>query len=171
MRLHDPRRFGALVYASGDTDPVVAKLLGGLGVEPLTDAFTPLVLRNGFYQRRQSVKQALLAGDVVVGVGNIYACEVLFLAGIRPTLAAGKLSMRRLVRLHGAIQTVLQRAIDQGGSTLKDFVGVDGNAGHFQTMTHVYGRAGQPCHQCGTRIAHLVQGQRSTYFCPRCQRR
>ena len=170
LRLHDPRRFGALVHAPALDGPVAQKLLGHLGVEPLTTDFTPMTLREGFAGRRQNIKQALLAGDVVVGVGNIYASEVLFLAGIRPTVAASKVSLPRLKRLHAAIGQVLTHAIAQGGSSLKDFVGVHGNAGHFQLSAQVYGRKGQPCHTCGTPIRQMVQGQRSTYFCPVCQK-
>ncbi|SHE43591.1 DNA-(apurinic or apyrimidinic site) lyase [Lampropedia hyalina DSM 16112] len=171
LRLHDPRRFGALVYAQSDTAPMARKLLGGLGVEPLSPDFTPATLQRGFAGRQVSIKQALLAGNVVVGVGNIYACEALFLAGIDPAVAAGSVGRQRLVRLHAAIVQVLSQAIAQGGSTLRDFVGVHGNAGHFQLTAHVYGRAGEPCHHCQTPIRQMVQGQRSTYFCPRCQSR
>lgn len=170
LRLHDPRRFGALVYAESEHAAIARKLLGGLGAEPLSDDFTPQVLQQGFRGRSVSVKQALLAGDVVVGVGNIYACEALFLAGIRPAAAAGKISLRRLERLHAAIRQVLAQAIAQGGSTLRDFVGVHGNAGHFQLTANVYGRKGQPCHQCGAPVRHIVQGQRSTFFCAVCQK-
>lgn len=170
LRLHDPRRFGALIYAENATSGLAPKLLAKLGVEPLTPEFTPQVLQTGFKNRQISIKQALLAGDVVVGVGNIYACEALFLAKIRPTTAAGKISLQRLVRLHAAIQQVLSQAIAQGGSTLKDFVGVHGNAGHFQLTANVYGRAGLPCKQCGNLIRQITQGQRSTFFCAHCQK-
>jgi formamidopyrimidine-DNA glycosylase len=112
----------------------------------------------------------LLAGEVVVGVGNIYACEVLFLAGIRPTLRADRLSFPRALKLHAAIQKVLARAVAQGGSTLKDFSNASGEAGHFQLEAQVYGRAGLACHGCGTPIKMIRQGQRSTFFCRTCQR-
>lgn len=127
-------------------------------------------LQAGLARHRAPIKQVLLAGKVVVGVGNIYASEVLFLAGIRPTTAAAALGPVRVRRLQQAIGTVLTRAVERGGTTLRDFASADGNAGHFQTETKVYGRAGQPCVQCGTPIQSLVQGQRSSFYCPRCQR-
>jgi formamidopyrimidine-DNA glycosylase len=116
------------------------------------------------------VKQVLLAGDVVVGVGNIYASEALFLAGIRPTLAASRISRPRALRLHSAIRDILARAVERGGSTLRDFSNVDGQSGYFQLEATVYGRAGEPCRVCATPIRQLRQGQRSTYFCPNCQK-
>ena len=170
LRLHDPRRFGAAVYASGETDPVARKLLGGLGPEPLTEAFDASAFHAGLRQRRAAIKQVLLAGDLVVGVGNIYASESLFLAGIRPTVRADRISRPRAVRLHAAIRTVLSRALEVGGSTLKDFSNAQGQTGYFQLETMVYDRAGQPCRVCGTPIRSLRQGQRSTYFCPVCQK-
>jgi formamidopyrimidine-DNA glycosylase len=112
----------------------------------------------------------LLAGDVVVGVGNIYASEALFMAGIRPTLAAARISRPRAARLHAAIRAVLARAVERGGSTLRDFAHVDGQAGHFQLEAQVYGRAGEPCRVCDTPIRQIRQGQRSTFFCPACQK-
>jgi len=170
LRLHDPRRFGAAVYASGETDSVARKLLGGLGPEPLTEAFDASAFHAGLRQRRAAIKQVLLAGDLVVGVGNIYASESLFLAGIRPTVRADRISRPRAVRLHAAIRTVLSRALEVGGSTLKDFSNAQGQTGYFQLETMVYDRAGQPCRVCGTPIRSLRQGQRSTYFCPVCQK-
>jgi formamidopyrimidine-DNA glycosylase len=170
LRLHDPRRFGAVVFASSEDSAVVQKLLGKLGVEPLTDAFEARSFHAGLKQRHSPIKQVLLAGEVVVGVGNIYACEVLFLAGIRPTLRADRLSFPRALKLHAAIQKVLARAVAQGGSTLKDFSNASGEAGHFQLEAQVYGRAGLACHGCGTPIKMIRQGQRSTFFCRTCQR-
>ncbi|RYF31607.1 MAG: bifunctional DNA-formamidopyrimidine glycosylase/DNA-(apurinic or apyrimidinic site) lyase [Comamonadaceae bacterium] len=170
LRLHDPRRFGAVVYAQGEQDPVAAKLLGGLGVEPLSDGFSLAAFQAGLKQSRVPIKQLLLAGRLVVGVGNIYASEVLFLAGVRPTTKASLIGPLRARRLHTAIQQVLARAVEMGGSTLRDFSGADGAAGHFQTQANVYGRDGEPCHVCGTSIQLLRQGQRSSYFCPTCQR-
>ncbi|THT99898.1 bifunctional DNA-formamidopyrimidine glycosylase/DNA-(apurinic or apyrimidinic site) lyase [Lampropedia puyangensis] len=169
LRLHDPRRFGALVYAQNAAAPHLVKLLSTLGVEPLSADFTPQSLEKGFQGRSTAIKQALLAGDVVVGVGNIYASEVLFLAGIHPKTAAGRISKKRLVKLHAAIVSVLGEAVAKGGSSLRDFVAVDGSHGHFQLSAQVYGRAGQPCRACQTPIKHIVQGQRSTYYCARCQ--
>jgi formamidopyrimidine-DNA glycosylase len=169
LRLHDPRRFGAVVYASGLTAPPAQKLLGKLGVEPLSDDFdaTAFVVRMGTI--RAPVKHVLLAGEVVVGVGNIYACEALFLAGISPTASARTVGVTRLEKLHAVIKMVLARAVASGGTTLRDFSGADGQAGHFQLQAAVYGRDGLPCTLCGTPIQRVVQGQRSTYHCPVCQ--
>lgn len=121
-------------------------------------------------RRSAPIKQVLLAGDVVVGVGNIYASEVLFLAGIRPTTRASRLSRPRTARLHQAIRTVLARAVQQGGSTLRDFSNAQGEAGYFQLEAMVYGRERQACRVCGTAIKAICQGQRSTFFCPQCQK-
>jgi formamidopyrimidine-DNA glycosylase len=170
LRLHDPRRFGAVVFAPSEGSPVALKLLGKLGVEPLSEAFEPRTFHAGLKRRHAAIKQVLLAGDVVVGVGNIYACEVLFLAGIRPSLRADCLSFPRVVKLHAAIQSVLARAVDRGGSTLRDFSNASGETGHFQLETMVYGRADQPCQVCGNRVKIIRQGQRSTFFCRACQR-
>lgn len=170
LRLHDPRRFGAVVYVSGLDDPRAVKLLGGLGVEPLSEAFTPALLRQGLQKRRASIKQVLLAGDVVVGVGNIYASEALFMAGIRPTVSADRLGMVRVRRLHQAIRDVLNKALQSGGSSLRNFSNAQGQSGHFQLEVMVYDRAGEPCRVCGHTIQTLRQGQRSTFFCPRCQK-
>jgi len=170
LRLHDPRRFGAVVWADSEAAPSARKLLGGLGMEPLGDDFDFAALYTGLRASRQSIKQCLLAGKIVVGVGNIYASEVLFLAGIRPTTCANAIGLLRAKRLYSAIQEVLRKAIERGGSSLRDFSGVDGSSGHFQLETNVYGRAGQPCRQCGTPVRKLIQGQRSSYYCPRCQR-
>ena len=171
LRLHDPRRFGAVVWVAGEGDPQARKLLGGLGAEPLAEDFDFQAFYAGLRASRMSIKQLLLAGRVVVGVGNIYASEVLFLAGIRPTVRASAIGPRRALRLHGAIREVLARAVGRGGSTLRDFHSADGSAGHFQLEANVYGRAGQPCRQCGTPVCVLRQGQRSSFFCPQCQRR
>lgn len=171
LRLTDPRRFGALVWSPTlDANPAAA-LLARLGVEPLEAGFTPAVLHAGFAGRRVAVKQALLAGDVVVGVGNIYCSEALFHAGIDPRLPAQRLSRPRCERLASAIQQVLRRAVAVGGSTLRNFHDAHGAGGAFQDETQVYDRAGLPCRRCATPIRRLVQGQRATYFCPSCQRR
>ena len=169
LRLNDPRRFGAVVYASAQDDPVAHKLLGHLGMEPLGEAFDATAFYRGLQQRQAAIKQVLLAGDLVVGVGNIYASEALFLAGIRPTKRAGSISRARALRLHQCICEVLARAVAEGGSTLRDFSNAQGESGHFQLQAMVYGRAGQACRQCGTAIKTLRQGQRSTFFCPHCQ--
>lgn len=170
LRLHDPRRFGAAVFTPSEQSAQARKLLGGLGLEPLSDEFTAAALQAGLARHRAAIKQVLLAGKVVVGVGNIYASEVLFLAGIAPTAPACSLSALRCRRLQQAIREVLARAVARGGTTLRDFSSADGSAGHFQTETQVYGRAGQPCLRCGGTIESLVQGQRSSFYCPRCQR-
>lgn len=170
LRLHDPRRFGAVVYVSDESSLLARKLLGGLGMEPLGEHFDALAFHAGLQRRRAPIKQVLLAGDVVVGVGNIYASEALFLAGIRPTTAAARISRPRAARLHAAVRDVLGRAVERGGSTLRDFSGVDGQGGYFQLEAMVYGRGGQPCRVCGEPIRLLRQGQRATYYCAQCQK-
>jgi len=170
LRLHDPRRFGAVVFAETEQSPAAVKLLGRLGMEPLTGQFDVAQFSRGLKQRRSAVKQVLLAGDLVVGVGNIYACEALFLAGIRPTVRAQRLSVARATRLHQSIRDVLSRAVQKGGSTLRDFSSATGQSGYFQLEASVYGRAGQACKVCGTLISQVRQGQRSTFFCQSCQR-
>lgn len=170
LRLHDPRRFGAVVYTQGEQDPVAAKLLNTLGMEPLSDAFSLAIFQAGLKKSRMPIKQLLLGGKLVVGVGNIYASEVLFLAGIRPTAVASRIGSARVRKLHESIVSVLARAVEMGGSTLRDFSSADGMAGHFQTQANVYGREGAPCNGCGAPIRLLRQGQRSTYFCAQCQR-
>jgi len=170
LRLTDPRRFGAVIFLSDLAAPMAEKLLGRLGVEPLSDLFTLDGFMDGLARRHAAIKQVLLAGDLVVGVGNIYACESLFLAGIRPTVRASRLGRLRVERLRQAIVSVLTLAIDRGGSTLRDFSSADGNTGHFQMEAQVYARAGLQCRQCGATIRMIRQGQRSTFFCPACQR-
>jgi len=171
LRLHDPRRFGAVVWSPSLQSGPARRLLAGLGAEPLDDAaFDPAAFHAALKVRRAPIKQVLLAGDVVVGVGNIYASEALFMAGIRPTARASRLSRQRADRLHAAIRQVLARAVERGGSTLRDFASASGESGHFQQEAAVYGRDGQPCQRCGATVQRIRQGQRSTYFCPRCQR-
>jgi formamidopyrimidine-DNA glycosylase len=170
LRLNDPRRFGAVVFAPSEADAIAQKLLGRLGVEPLGDAFDAATFYQALQLRKTAIKQVLLAGEVVVGVGNIYASEALFLAGIRPTTRANRLSRPRALRLQGAIRQVLALAVEKGGSTLRDFSNAQGESGHFQEGAMVYGRQGQPCRVCGTAIKGLRQGQRSTFFCPQCQK-
>lgn len=171
LRLNDPRRFGAVVYADSEQSAIACKLLGGLGMEPLTDGFDLSKFQAGLKSRKGAIKQVLLAGDLVVGVGNIYASEVLFLAGIRPTLSAAVLSRARVARLHAVIREVLARALALGGTTLRNFSNANGENGHFQVETMVYGRAGLPCRVCGTPIKAIKQGQRSTFYCQKCQKR
>jgi formamidopyrimidine-DNA glycosylase len=170
LRLNDPRRFGAVVYAPHESDAVAQKLLGQLGMEPLGADFDPLLFHQGLARRTAPIKQVLLAGDVVVGVGNIYASEVLFLAGIRPTVPANRVSRPRVKKLHQAIREVLARAVQTGGSTLRDFSNAQGEAGHFQLEAMVYARAGLACKVCGTAVRAIRQGQRSTFFCAKCQK-
>ncbi len=171
LRLHDPRRFGAVVWAESQTAPMAQKLLGGLGVEPLSDDFEPIAFWRALQKRKASIKQVLLAGDVVVGVGNIYASEALFRARIRPTAAACGVSKPRAQMLHLAIREVLSRALAQGGSTLRDFSNAQGQSGYFQLEAMVYDRAGLPCKVCQSPVVQLRQGQRSTFYCPVCQKR
>lgn len=171
LRLTDPRRFGALLWQPGSPAQADAHpLLAHLGIEPFDPRFDGAHLHRALRGRRVAIKQALLAGDAVVGVGNIYASESLFRAGIHPARAAGRVSRTRCERLAEAIRTVLAAAIAVGGSTLRDFVSGDGREGYFMADAMVYDRAGQPCRVCGTRIRRLLQGQRATYYCPRCQR-
>lgn len=170
LRLHDPRRFGAVVYATSESDPMARKLLGRLGVEPLTDAFEAPAFHSALRLKKAAIKQVLLGGEVVVGVGNIYACETLFLAGIRPTTSAALLTKPRSKRLHGAIKEVLAQAVAKGGSTLKDFKSASGQEGYFQLEAMVYDRAEMPCKVCATPIKSMRQGQRSTFYCSKCQK-
>jgi len=171
--LHDPRRFGAVIWHAADDGPVSGHpLLARLGIEPFDPLFTPGYLYRRLKGKTQSIKQALLAGSIVVGVGNIYASEALFRARINPTAAAGTLSLARCERLAMAIRQTLDEALASGGSTLRDYVDATGEPGaYFELFAAVYSRAGQPCRACGTPIRKIVQGQRATYFCPKCQRR
>ncbi|MFN0160848.1 MAG: bifunctional DNA-formamidopyrimidine glycosylase/DNA-(apurinic or apyrimidinic site) lyase [Burkholderiales bacterium] len=170
LRLTDPRRFGAVLWHPAGGGPVAGHpLLAKLGVEPFSDAFTPELMHARTRGRRVSIKQALLAGEIVVGVGNIYASEALFRSGIRPQTSAGRVSLARFGRLVVEVRRVLAMAIKKGGSTLKDFSRSDGEPGSFQLEYRVYDRAGLPCRVCATPIRRLIQGQRSTFFCPRCQ--
>jgi formamidopyrimidine-DNA glycosylase len=170
LRLNDPRRFGAVVYSDSETAPEAVKLLGGLGVEPLDGRFELAAFHAGLKKRKAPIKQVLLSGDLVVGVGNIYASEALFLAGIRPTLAASRLSRPRAARLQAAIRDVLARAVEKGGSTLRDFSNAQGESGYFQLEAMVYGRQGEPCRVCGTPVRMIRQGARATFYCPVCQK-
>jgi formamidopyrimidine-DNA glycosylase len=166
VRLRDPRRFGAVLWHSGD--PARHPLLAHLGVEPLSDAFTGSVLHAASRGRRVGAKQLLMDHRLVVGVGNIYANESLFRAGIHPR--ARRLSLARCERLAAAVRSTLEDALAAGGSSLRDFVQSDGSSGYFQQQYFVYDRAGAPCRVCGTPIRRGVQGQRATYHCPACQR-
>jgi len=169
--LHDPRRFGAVLWHDAANGPVSRHpLLARLGMEPFDPAFDAAALLRGLRGRRAAIKQMLLAGTIVVGVGNIYASEALFLARIHPGTPAGTLSRARCARLVDAIRQTLQQALSSGGSTLRDYVDARGEPGAYFTLhAAVYDRAGQPCPVCATPIQRMVQGQRATYFCPRCQ--
>lgn len=176
LRLHDPRKFGAVLWHPKSKGPVEkCTLLQKLGVEPFSPEFSGELGAEVLYQssrkRSVAVKQFLLAGQAVVGVGNIYCSESLFEAGIHPAKAAGKLTRPQCSRLAQAVRLILKKAIDAGGSSLKDFVNSDGDPGHFMVQTKVYDRKGLPCKACKTPISQIVQGQRSTYFCPQCQKR
>ena len=172
LRLTDPRRFGAVVWSAGiDADPA-ATLLARLGAEPFDPALDAAgAARRAATRRRWPIKSALLGGQVVVGAGNIYACEALFRAGIDPRTRCDRLSRPRCERLLAALRETLARALELGGSTLRDFRDAHGVAGEFQAEARVYGREGQPCLRCGATVRRIVQAQRSTYFCPHCQRR
>lgn len=170
LRLHDPRRFGAVVFAPCESHAAAHRLLGRLGVEPLSDAFDAATFHQALKLRKTAIKQILLAGEIVVGVGNIYASEALFLAGICPTTPASQLSKPRATRLYEAIRTVLAQAVTKGGSTLKDFSNAQGESGYFQLEAMVYDRTGLPCRVCGKPVKTLRQGQRSTFFCGTCQK-
>ena len=168
MRYHDPRRFGCVLWTDQDVSqhPLFIKL----GPEPLTDAFSADYLVEKSKQRKKTIKQHIMDNHIVVGVGNIYACEALFTAGIHPQREAGRISKARLCTLRETIRQVLQRSIDQGGTTLKDFIQSDGQPGYFKQQLNVYDREGQPCRKCETLIKRVVLGQRSTFYCPKCQK-
>lgn len=168
LRLRDPRRFGALLWVEGD--PQRHPLLADLGMEPLAPSFTAAWLARAFEGRKTAIKPALMDAHLVVGIGNIYASESLFLAGIDPRRAAGRVSEQRLERLVPAITGTLRAAIAAGGSSLRDFSHANGELGCFQMSHQVYDRAGLPCAACGSPLRTIRQGQRSTYFCARCQR-
>lgn len=168
LRLTDPRRFGSVLWTR--EDPLRHSLLAELGPEPLSDAFSGAALHRRAQGRKVAVKQFLMDSKVVAGVGNIYANEALFLAGIHPARAAGAISRARYDTLAAAIKQVMSEAIAAGGTTLRDFVAEDGRPGYFQLQLRVYGKEGEPCTQCGTPIRQIRQGQRATYYCPHCQR-
>ncbi len=168
MRLRDPRRFGAVLWHEGDihTHPLLVKL----GPEPLEPGFDARYLYQATRGRSISIKQFIMDGGVVVGVGNIYASEALFSAGISPQLKAGTLSLARCEKLVDVIRATLTAAIEAGGSTLRDFVNASGNPGYFQQQHWVYGRAGEPCRTCTAPIQQIKQGQRSSFYCRLCQK-
>jgi len=167
LRLTDPRRFGAVLHTRGD--PLTHELLARLGPEPLEPGFDGRWLFEHSRKRRQAVKAFIMDSKVVVGVGNIYASEALFLAGIHPRRPAGRISAARYDALAEAIREVLAAAIEAGGTTLRDFIQSDGRPGYFARELHVYGREGEPCPNCGTPIRQEVICQRSSYYCTTCQ--
>ena len=167
LRLRDPRRFGAVLWHEGDI--AQHPLLSALGPEPLSAGFNAEHLYAATRKRKAAIKLVIMDNHVVVGVGNIYANEALFRAGIRPQLAAGKLSRERCAKLTRTIKEVLRAAIKKGGSSLRDYVDSEGKQGYFQQHYFVYGRTGEPCRRCGSAIKQLRQGQRSTFYCPQCQ--
>ena len=168
LRFNDPRRFGCALW-TGD-NPAEHELIGHLGPEPLDQAFNAEYLAAKARGRSVSVKQFIMNAEVVVGVGNIYASEALFRAGIRPRRSAGRIKRDEIQRLVEAIKQVLADAIRVGGTTLRDYVNANGSPGYFRQKLFVYERADQPCRRCKTPIKHLVQGNRSTYYCVKCQR-
>jgi formamidopyrimidine-DNA glycosylase len=167
LRYNDPRRFGSMHFTA---EPLRHKLLRSLGPEPFSDEFNAEYLWKTARGRQVAIKQHLMNGQIVVGVGNIYASEALFRAGIHPARAAGRIKRARFEPLVAAVRDVLAEAIEEGGTTLRNFVGGDGEPGYFRTELRVYDRAGAPCVVCATPIRHRVLGQRASYFCPRCQR-
>lgn len=168
LRLRDPRRFGAVLWT--EAPPEQHPLLRHLGIEPLSRMFTARRLHAMVKGARLPIKQFLMDGQRIVGVGNIYASEALFRAGIRPQTRAGKLSLERCGRLVEAIKATLRAAIRAGGSSLRDFVGGDGEPGYFQNRYNVYDRGGERCGRCATPIRRILQGQRASYYCATCQR-
>lgn len=167
LRLHDPRRFGAALWIEGD--PMEHPLLKDLGPEPLGDDFTADHLQAACKGKTAAIKQVIMDAHIVVGVGNIYASEALFRARIRPRRQARGLKRDEIERLVTAIREVLAMAVEVGGTTLRDYVGVDGNPGYFRQKLFVYERPGEPCRVCAAPVRHFVQGQRSTYWCANCQ--
>jgi len=167
LRYNDPRRFGSLHYLTGLVEE--HPLLQSLGPEPLGDDFDAAYLHRSSRGRRVAIKLLIMNSHIVVGVGNIYASEALFCAGIRPGRAARSLSHAECRQLVAAIREVLGNALRAGGTTLRDYVNVDGAPGYFRQQLYVYERADEPCRHCATPIRHRVQGARATYYCPQCQ--
>ncbi|MDO5654184.1 MAG: bifunctional DNA-formamidopyrimidine glycosylase/DNA-(apurinic or apyrimidinic site) lyase [Brachymonas sp.] len=171
LRLNDPRRFGCVMAVASENDPKARKLLDGLGMEPLGEAFDAGTFYQQLRRSRSSIKQVLLVGRMVVGVGNIYASEALFKAGIHPEKVAARMSRKQVQRLWQTVREVMHNAIEEGGSSLRNYSNALGRNGNYQSLAYVYGRQGQPCRICGHTILMIRQGQRSTYFCPHCQKR
>ena len=167
LRFHDPRRFGSVLWQSPNE---TLTLLKNLGPEPLSYEFDEDSLFNSSIGKSKNIKSFIMDSSIVVGVGNIYASESLYLAGISPKRKAGKISKRRLTVLTNSIKNVLTDAINNGGTTLNDFSNVDGNPGYFSQVLNVYGRENMPCFRCSGKILRIIQNQRATYYCPKCQR-
>lgn len=167
LRFNDPRRFGSLLWTTDD--PLSHPLLKSLAPEPLSEQFDGAYLAQAAKGRRVAIKQLLMNSQLVVGVGNIYASEALFRAGIRPRRLAGRIKRVEFEALANSVKAVLHDAIRAGGTTLRDYVNPEGMPGYFRQQLYVYERGGEPCRLCRTPIRHFVQGQRSTYFCPQCQ--
>jgi len=168
LRFNDPRRFGCLLWSQDD--PATHPLLAKLGPEPLSNSFSGNYLHTVSRGRKASIKQHLMNSQIVAGVGNIYASEALFLAGIHPKRAAGRIGLERMEALTQSIKTVLEKSIQVGGTTLRDYYNGNGQPGYFSQELQVYGHAGEPCRNCATPIRQIVLGQRSTFYCPDCQR-
>ncbi len=168
LRFNDPRRFGSFLLTKDD--PLCHPLLVQLGPEPLTDEFDGNLLFSKSRQRKIAVKNFIMNGHIVVGVGNIYASEALFMAGVRPTRAANKVTRKEYALLAENIKRVLARSIKQGGTTLRDFTQADGQAGYFKQQLQVYDRDGEPCRECQRPIEKRIIGQRSSFYCPVCQK-
>lgn len=168
LRLRDPRKFGAVLWTNNP--PETHELLASLGPEPLHDDFDADYLHARTRKRSASIKSVIMNSRIVVGVGNIYACESLFLAGINPGRKAGSMSPARCEKLVAAIKQVLTASITQGGTTLRDFVRENGEPGYFAQQLFVYGKAGEPCSKCGKSIKQITQQQRSTFYCTQCQK-
>lgn len=168
LRFVDPRRFGAVLWT--ENDPNLHPLLCKLGVEPLSKFFTSTYLHRAIQRRQTTIKQLLMDAQVVVGVGNIYANEALFLSGIKPQRKASTLTKKECQKLVVAVKQILQQAIKCGGTTIRDFVSSEGGLGYFVQRLQVYGRAQQVCVKCGTKIKEVRLGQRNTFYCPCCQK-
>lgn len=169
LRLNDPRRFGVVdMHKTSELEN--NRHIKNLGLEPLSNNFTPDELYTILKNKRVPIKQAIMDGRLVVGVGNIYASEALFRAGIRPTIRASRLTKSKITKLHKAIQEVLREAIAAGGTSLRDYVQTDGTLGYFQHRFNVYGRTGEPCKACATPIKKMVQSGRAGFYCPVCQK-
>lgn len=167
LRLHDPRRFGAVLWTRGQA--LAHKLLAGIGPEPLEPDFSGAYLHRTTRGRSRAIRDVLLDSGIVAGIGNIYANEALFRAGVRPTRAAGRLSLAECRKLVTAIRATLNRSLRFGGTTLRDYYAANGEPGYFRQALKVYGRDGEPCRVCGTPVRRVQLGQRSAFYCRQCQ--